>query len=48
MKLTDLLEPVDELHYECMNARQQIRRKFLKVKKEIAVWEPASTPEDWV
>ena len=41
------LEPIDELHRECLTAQTEIRRAFNAAWAAAARWVPRPMPEGW-
>jgi hypothetical protein len=39
------LEPVDQLHADCLYVYDQLRRQFELVRRRVASWEPAPCPD---
>jgi hypothetical protein len=42
-----MIEPLDDLHRECIQARMEIRERFNAVWAAAVVWEPRPCPADW-
>ena len=38
------MDPIDNLHAECVTAMHSIRATFTKVKAEASIWEPRPCP----
>jgi len=43
----DIVAPVDRLHADCVNAREQIRHRFALITARVALWQPREMPTDW-
>jgi hypothetical protein len=39
------IEPVDQLHADCLYVRDQLRRQFGLLRRRVARWEPAPYPD---
>lgn len=46
--MTEIAEPVDELHMHCLWARDQVRSQAGEISQRIAAWFPAPMPDGWV
>jgi hypothetical protein len=45
--VTVLSEPIDELHQECILARNSIRQVVAGLRRAVAHWTPRPMPKDW-
>lgn len=41
------LEPIDELHEQCLLTREQLRVAFTRARVEVSIWEPRPCPSTW-
>lgn len=42
--MTEMTDPVDSLHRECLHARADVNEAFREAKAEAAEWEPRPIP----